>query len=435
MNQKTNNMSNSVNNLKNCVFCLFILCFLSSCIVEERHEINEDTGLEWTFKKYRNGDESITVGNQTIRGKDVDYFFSGENLFRIISDSAYIYYASESMLLQITAIPKHGQLHTIITVSRERRDEGNRLFCSSNGDFWIQNQYEDNDGYWYADLYNRNGNYIATVSKCFGIKCKNPYWDYVDYYKVQNEFGERKVNRPTKVGVYDVNGNLVVPIVYYDVGEIYWSFGEEVANLYTFIAQKGTLDGEGFFHEIQSYDVISYSGELLLSLDLSKRSYFANGKQNVLDNWRIEYDSDSGISWYEEDSMWAALERRTFKGYNVYPLDIEDYDDSYFITKIDNAFYLLHRYKNRIIESARIPLASKTISSSSTESGKKQTVTSVPVQRFKACPSCLGGGLCSYCNGSGIYYHPGGSAPCAVCGGFGRCSMCAGRGGEYITEY
>lgn len=59
----------------------------------------------------------------------------------------------------------------------------------------------------------------------------------------------------------------------------------------------------------------------------------------------------------------------------------------------------------------------------------------IPVQHFKACPSCFGGGLCSYCNGSGVYYHPGGSAPCAVCGGFGKCSMCAGRGGEYITEY
>lgn len=64
-----------------------------------------------------------------------------------------------------------------------------------------------------------------------------------------------------------------------------------------------------------------------------------------------------------------------------------------------------------------------------------QTEITVPVQRFKPCPSCLGGGMCSYCNGSGIYYHPGGSAACAVCGGYGKCSMCAGRGGEYVTEY
>lgn len=62
-------------------------------------------------------------------------------------------------------------------------------------------------------------------------------------------------------------------------------------------------------------------------------------------------------------------------------------------------------------------------------------VTQVPVQRFKPCPSCLGGGLCSSCNGSGRYYHPTGSAPCAACGGMGRCSVCAGRGGEYYTEY
>ena len=58
-----------------------------------------------------------------------------------------------------------------------------------------------------------------------------------------------------------------------------------------------------------------------------------------------------------------------------------------------------------------------------------------PVQRFKSCPSCLGGGLCSYCNGSGIYYYAGGQTSCAVCGGNGKCSMCAGRGGEYILEY
>lgn len=64
-----------------------------------------------------------------------------------------------------------------------------------------------------------------------------------------------------------------------------------------------------------------------------------------------------------------------------------------------------------------------------------KTEITVPVQRFKPCPSCLGGGMCSYCNGSGIYYHPGGSAACAVCGGYGKCSMCAGRGGEYVTEY
>lgn len=348
-------MSFNFNHLKKYFVCIFGLCLFSSCIVEERHEINEKTGLEWTFKKYRNGDESITVGNQTIRGKDVDYFYRKENLFKIISDSAYIYYASESMLLQITAIPKHGSPYSIITISRESGDEGNHLFCSSNGDFWIQNLYKDNDGYDYADLYNRNGNYIATVSDCFGIKCENPYWDYVDYYLVKNEFGEATF-RPAKVGVYDVNGNLVVPIVYHNVGAIYWSFGEEVANLYTFIAQKGTLKKEDFFDDIQSYDVISYSGELLLSLDLSERRYFANGKQNVLDNWIIEYD---GIPWREEDSMWAALERRTFKGYNVYPLDTKEFNNSYFITKIDNAFYLLHRYKREyesyIIESARIP--------------------------------------------------------------------------------
>lgn len=101
-------MSNSVNNLKNCVFCLFILCFLSSCVVEEEHCIHEDTGLEWTFKKYRNGDESVTIGKETIKGEKVKAYFGYDHIvpFFVFSDSIYIYEGTESTFKLIGVVPR-----------------------------------------------------------------------------------------------------------------------------------------------------------------------------------------------------------------------------------------------------------------------------------------------------------------------------------------
>lgn len=61
----------------------------------------------------------------------------------------------------------------------------------------------------------------------------------------------------------------------------------------------------------------------------------------------------------------------------------------------------------------------------------------VPVQVWKACGMCSGGGVCYMCNGAGGYYF-GVNAKwmeCTACHGLKRCTFCAGQGGHYEVEY
>lgn len=58
----------------------------------------------------------------------------------------------------------------------------------------------------------------------------------------------------------------------------------------------------------------------------------------------------------------------------------------------------------------------------------------VPVQKWKQCMNCFGGGQCPWCYGQGHVADVGGERVCGVCTG-GRCSMCAGQGGHYEIEY
>lgn len=61
----------------------------------------------------------------------------------------------------------------------------------------------------------------------------------------------------------------------------------------------------------------------------------------------------------------------------------------------------------------------------------------VPVQVWKACNFCSGGGVCYMCSGSGGYYF-GANAKwmeCTACHGLKRCTYCAGQGGHYEVEY
>lgn len=60
-----------------------------------------------------------------------------------------------------------------------------------------------------------------------------------------------------------------------------------------------------------------------------------------------------------------------------------------------------------------------------------------PVQVWKACGMCSGGGVCYMCNGAGGYYF-GVNAKwmeCTACHGLKRCTFCAGQGGHYEVEY
>lgn len=446
-------MSNSVNNLKNSVFYLFLLCFLSSCVVEERHNINEHTGLEWTFKKYRNGTESITIAGQTVRGDYVRYFFGRGNMFNVVdADSSYIYNVIGDKLQKFVAIPRKGLTQPVSIFGKPKEYEtittiiNGEIFCSENKDFWIQEFYLNGDES-YFDLYLSNGKFIKTVTECRGVAIYNKFYDdyYPDYYSLESD---------GMWGVYTADGEQIIPIKYNSVRYKYWSFGGEVTNLYYFIAQRDEFEIEGDeYYKSESptrfYDIYSKSGELLLAIDNKNEICVANQKQYKFENWKTEFKSADS----PDGGLWDEIEdKETFKGYTLvllkeYEKYHPEYDSeywailkhSYYLTMIEGSFYIIHKYEDHnfdyIVESIKIPIRLGNDDNASIASGKKQTVTTVPVQRFKACPSCLGGGLCSYCNGSGIYYHPGGSAPCAVCGGFGRCSMCAGRGGEYITEY
>lgn len=59
----------------------------------------------------------------------------------------------------------------------------------------------------------------------------------------------------------------------------------------------------------------------------------------------------------------------------------------------------------------------------------------IPIQEWKQCMNCLGGGRCPYCYGQGHMINQfGNDQDCPVCTD-GRCGICAGRGGHYETRY
>lgn len=58
----------------------------------------------------------------------------------------------------------------------------------------------------------------------------------------------------------------------------------------------------------------------------------------------------------------------------------------------------------------------------------------IPVQQWKQCVNCFGGGQCPYCYGQAYIIDVSGERDCPVCTG-ARCNMCAGQGGHYEIEY
>lgn len=372
-------MSNSVNNLKNCFFYLFVLCFFSSCVVEERYEVNDKTGLEWTFKKYRNGDESITLCDITIKGKKVEYFSLMDNMFQIHSDSVYIYKATQDSLIHVGSVPVILPLRRCqpVSVLAAKRYGGFlSIFCSDRNDFWVECINQNGD----FEVYRNDGVYVATVpgwAGCLGYSITNGFHDdeIADYYKIKLEKNETKLE-----GVFDVHAKEVIPIRYKNVSHpIFWNYLGKVNNNYYFAAEKGSFICEDAAYQrtfSQYFDIYSQTGELLLSIDNQNNLYVANGKQYSFSNSKIEYKSS-----YEEHTyggLWDEIEDNdTFKGSALQELKVystqypgdEDWRSvkhGYYYTMIEDIFYIIHTehsFSNDfpyIIESIRIPIEATT---------------------------------------------------------------------------
>ena len=348
---------------KTCVVYIGLLILCTSCVIEEEQKVNDKTGLEWTLKKYRNGDVSINVGRETIKAHDVGYFAKEENLFEIVKDSTYIYSATETSLTKITAIPSREDADPILVALLKpngsflssSRKKGS-IYCSDKGDFWIRNRYYLNFSDETFDLYHSSGKYITTASSCMAIRHDNMYSKHIDWFMVKQRFGEGDKSIE-KTGVYDVNGNLLAPIVYYRVFSAYFDYADEVNNQYTFIAVKGKPTKHRKFAPVNSFDIYSTNGELLLSLDLDKKIYVIDGKQKTIsdNSWNIEYDDSESEECSEASEN---LDNGTFKGYHAAPMNTDKYYDSYFLTRINNAFVIVHRCGHYCIKSLRIPISS-----------------------------------------------------------------------------
>lgn len=379
-------MSNSVNNLKNCFFYLFVLCFFSSCVVEERHNINEDTGLEWTFKKYRNGDESVTIGKETIRGESVKpLYYRNLDLFTVFSDSIYFYEATEFSLKCMGAVPRPScqvscSIVSIFDEEGHLEDEKGTpiIFNSEQKDFWVRLSHVE-DEECISEFYTNKGVYITTyvgrIISDYGKTFTNEHTnDAIVYYRVGTIRGN--------YGLFHANGKEIIPIRYPSISEpLFWSYADEVNNNnYFFMAYRGKYSNSEDYRYI---DIYSQSGDFLLSIDSRDDLYTTNGKQYSFSNPKIEYKQ----TWEKaeqdldfDNGLYAELVHdKTFKGHNVFLINEYDIDyryagdlysltHRYYITMIDNEFYVIHEYDPygyKIIESIKIPLASKTINSSS----------------------------------------------------------------------
>lgn len=375
-------MSNSVNNLKNCVFCLFILCFLSSCVVEEEHCIHEDTGLEWTFKKYRNGDESVTIGKETIKGEKVKAYFGYDHIvpFFVFSDSIYIYEGTESTFKLIGVVPRpaYDVSCNFVHVYPEDEDGNLRFFNSDQAGFWFKLTHKENEKF-ITELYTNKGVHITTLTghpTVYGDTYVNKHNnDHIVYYRISEKYRGN-------TGIYDTEGKEIIPIRYPSISKpLFWSYADEVNNNnYFFMAYRGKYSNSEDYRYI---DIYSQSGDFLLSIDSRDDRYTTNGKQYSFSNPKIEYKQ----TWEKADQdldcrhgVYAELVfDDTFKGHNIFLINEFDIDyrhagdlylltHEYYITMIDNEFYVIHEYDPygyKIIESIKIPLASKTISSSS----------------------------------------------------------------------
>ena len=386
-------MSNSVNNLKNCVFCLFILCFLSSCVVEERHEINKGTGLEWTFKKYRNGEESFTAAGKTIRG--VDFKNHSYGLFSLYSNCYTVYHVTNDTIYRIMDIPQDADYFLVEVVGQQKHgSQYPPRYSSANKHFVIAityciNQDRSNQEL-YTFFYRSDGKYIIDGQfSCdmHAVNIDNEYHrhDYIDYYLYRSTQTRKYSGYLTDIcAIFNIDGDVIVPLKSYDFGikHIIWNLADEISNSYYFIATEDQTDAPG---NANLYDIFSKTGDLLLSIDTKNEIYVANGKQYEFKGWRREYKRKYGDD-NTSNKLWDDVSNNSFHGSDLYLLrefdtyktyssgDTNSFEHRYLLTKVDNAFYIIHQYESYdasyVIESIRIPIESLTsnesVSSSST---------------------------------------------------------------------
>lgn len=346
--------------MKNNFLYLFVLASLCSCVVEEKKEVNPDTGLEWISKKYRNGDESITIGDVTLRGSKVRYCSTYQNWFEVWTDSIRIYEGAKASLNHLVSLPLDEAVSTVgvVFIMHDKTSASFRF----NDNIWFQvnhhsrSPYESN-----KDLYLSNGAYIATVSRSVtGVAIYKGHNDdnIVDYYLLQN-FNEDEDF--TYTGVYNPLGEELVPIKYGWVRHMFWNFVDELNNNYYFIAHKDDY-----------VNVYSCRGDLLLQIDNANDIYVASGKQysmqDAMKEYRKEYRYETVDEYnrrinpyFNSEYIYTPLYKDNYK---IKLKSIDDYCSltNYYLSKDGDSFYILREsesiddYDTIVIESVQIPI-------------------------------------------------------------------------------
>lgn len=385
-------MSNSVNNLKNCVFCLFFLCFLSSCVVVEKDLYEKGTGLEWTYRKYRNGEESFTAAGEMVRG--VDFNNHGFGLFSLYSNCYTIYHVTNDIIYKIMDVPESADFFLVSVVGQKKYSSIYPPYSSANKHFVISityciNQDQSNEEY-HTCFYRSDGKYITDGRYDEDMKAvyiDNEYHrhDYIDYYLYRSNPTRKYTGYLSDIcAIFNIDGDIIVPLKSYDDGieHIFWNLADEISNSYYFIANESQAYDANYNANL--YDIFSKTGDLLLSIDTKKEIYVVNGKQYEFRGWRREYKRKYG-DYKTSTKLWDDVSSNSFHGSEIYQLrkfvtyttysSGETYENNhrYLLTKIEDAFYIIHQYESDdadVIESIRIPIESLTsnesVSSSST---------------------------------------------------------------------
>lgn len=386
-------MSNSVNNLKNFVFCLFILCFLSSCVVEEKDKYEEGTELEWTYRKYRNGEESFTAAGKTIRG--VDFENHNYGLFSLYSNCYTVYHVTNDTIYRIMDIPQDADYFLVDVVGQTKH--GSKYpprYSSANKDFVIAITYSINEAQdnreFHTFFYRSDGKYIIDGEFSRDMRAVNIYneyhrHDYIDYYLYRSNPTRKYTGYLSDIcAIFNIDGDVIVPLKSYDYGieHIFWNLADEISYSYYFIATEDQTDAPG---NANLYDIFSKTGDLLLSIDTKNEIYVANGKQYEFKGWRREYKRKYGDD-NTSTKLWDDVSNNSFHGSEIYPLrefvtyktyssgETYEKDHRYLLTKMEDAFYIIHQYESDdvsyVIESIRIPIeyltSNESVSNSST---------------------------------------------------------------------
>lgn len=414
--------------MKRVISIVTLICIATSCIIVERNHYEERTGLEWIYREYRNGEQSFTAAGETIRG--VDFENHGFGLFSLYSDCYTIYHATNDTIYRIMDIPKKADDFIVGVVGQNWLSPG-YPYSSANKDFVIEIEYWSNENY-HTYYYHSDGKYFTEshdYSWLSAVNVDNEYHshDYIDYYLFNGKEEDK---------VFNTNGDIIISVkgaYIIDGRHKFWNLTDKISNSYYFIVNHEDEDGNDY-----QTDIFSKTGDFILSIDVNKEIYITNGRQYDFSDWKEEYIS------YEE------LVHESFRGSNFYTIKVDKNEDTYYyLTKVDNAFYILRseEYLSSHMESVCIPMQTSPIKGK--EEGSKESASSnIPTyspeygQRdvWVQCAQCHGSGKCWSCQGDGwcVSTRSDGSYnstyQCPICHGTGRCTTCYGTGGHYEKQ-